>query len=165
MRRIMPWVFVSVFLTSFCAFSRAQGSTQPIEATLCDLYQHPDQYVGKMVRVRATIAGNDMWIDAFTEKACSAWMSIVVVFPNQVKPAPDFDLVKDNSFTTFEDAVHHSRPIHIEATFEGRFDSVVTVQNGKRTTVGKGYGNKHRHNGRIVLHIVSNVVARPLADK
>lgn len=165
MRRIMSWVFVSVFLLSFCAFSWAQASTQPIEATLCDLYQHPDQYAGKMVRVRGTIAGNDMWIDAFTEKACSSWMSIVVVFPNQVKPAPDFDLVKDDSFTTFEDAMYHSRPIHIEATFEGRFDSVVTVQDGKRTTAGKGYGKKHQHNGRIVLHRVSNVVARPLGRK
>lgn len=165
MRRIMSWVFVSVFLLSFCALSWAQGSTQPIEATLCDLYQHPDQYAGKMVRVRGTIAGNDMWIDAFTEKACSSWMSIVVVFPNQVKPAPDFDLVRDDSFTTFEDAMYHSRPIHIEATFEGRFDSVVTVQDGKRTTVGKGYGKKHQHNGRIALHRVSNVVARPLGRK
>jgi hypothetical protein len=165
MRRFMSWVFVSVFLLSFCAFSWAQASTQPIEATLCDLYQHPDQYAGKMVRVRGTIAGNDMWIDAFTEKACSSWMSIVVVFPNQVKPAPDFDLVKDDSFTAFEDAMYHSRPIHIEATFEGRFDSVVTVQDGKRTTVGKGYGKKHQHNGRIVLHRVSTVVARPLGRK
>jgi hypothetical protein len=130
----MSWVLVSFFSPSFCVFSSAQASTQPIEATLCELYQHPDQYAGKMVRVRGTIAGNDMWIDAFTEELCSSWMNIVVVFPNQVKPAPDFDLVKDDSFTTFEDAMYHSRPIHIEATFEGRFDSLVTVQDGKRTT-------------------------------
>lgn len=101
MKLIVSRVYAAVFLLSFCASSWAQASTQPIEATLCDLYQHPDQCAGKMVGVRGTIPGNDMWIDAFTEKPCSSWMSIVVVFPNQVKPAPDFDLVKDDSCTTY----------------------------------------------------------------
>jgi hypothetical protein len=165
MRLITSWIFAPAFILSCCAFSWSQASTQPIEATLCDLYQHPDQYAGKMVRVRGTIAGNDMWIDAFTEKSCSSWMSVVLVFPKQVKPTPDFDLVKDDSFTKFEDAMYHPRPIHIEATFEGRFDSVITVQDGKRTTVGKRYGKKHDHDGRIVLHRVSDVVARPLGRK
>lgn len=165
MRLITSWLFTSAFLMSFCTFSWRQGGTQPIEITLCDLYQHPDQYAGKMVKVRGTIAGNDMWIDAFTEKPCSSSMSVVVVFPNQVKPAPDFDLVKDDSFTKFENAMYHARPIHIDATFEGRFDSVITVQDGKRTTVGKRYGKKHEHDGRIVLYRVSDVVARPLGRK
>jgi hypothetical protein len=165
MRLITSWLFASAFLLSSCAFTWAQASTQPIEATLCDLYQHPDQYAGKIVRVRGTIAGNDMWIDTFTEKACSSWMSVVVVFPSQVKPAPDFGLVRDDSFAKFEDAMYHSRPIHIEATFEGRFDSVVIVQDGKRITLGKGYGKKYKHDGRIVLHRVSDVVALPLPRK
>lgn len=165
MRLIISRLFASAFLLSLSVFSWAQANTQPIETTLCDLYQHPDQYAGKMVRVRGTIAGNDMWIDAFTEKPCSSWMSVIVVFPHQVKPAPDFDLVKDDSFTKFEEAMYHSRPIHIEATFEGRFESVVTIQDGKRTVVGKKYGKKHEHDGRIILHRVLDVVARPLGRK
>jgi hypothetical protein len=161
--RMIAWVtYACFFLLSFCASSWGQVRTQPIEATLCDLYQHPDLYTGKMVRVRGTIAGNDMWIDAFTQKPCPSWMSIVVVFPRQVKPAPDFDLVNDESFKKFEDAMYYPRPIHIEATFEGRFDSVVAVQDGKRTKVGKGYGKKHEHDGRLVLHRVSEVMAKPL---
>jgi len=92
-------------------------------------------------------------------------MSIVVVFPQQVKPAPDFGLVKDDSFGKFEDAMYHSRPIHLEATFEGRFDSVVILQDGKRIKAGTGYGKKHAHDGRIVLHRVSDVMARPLPRK
>ena len=92
-------------------------------------------------------------------------MSIVVVFPNQIKPAPDFDLVKDDSFNKFQEAMYHSRPIHIDATFEGRFDSLVMVRDGKRITIGKGYGKKHQHNGRIVLHRVSDVTAEPLGRK
>ena len=138
--------------------------TEPVETTLCDLYQHPDLYAGKIVKVRAAIAGNDMWIDDFTQK-CSSWMSIVVVFPEHIRPAPGFDLVRDDSFMEFERAMYHSRPIHIEATFEGRFDTVVTLQEGRRITVGRGYGRKHMHNGRIVLHRVSGVAAQPLPRK
>jgi hypothetical protein len=92
-------------------------------------------------------------------------MSIVVIFPGQIKPPPNFDLVKDDAFSKLEDATYHSRPIRIEATFEGRFESVVSVRNGKRVTVGKGYGNKHQYDGRIVLHRVSDIVALPLGRK
>ena len=164
MKLIPTCACVFIFALSCCAFSWLQPS-QPIDTSLCGLYQHPDQYAGKMIRVRGTIAGNDMWIDTFTEKPCPFWMSIVVVFPNQVKSAPGFDLVKDDSFNKFEEAMHHSRPIHIEATFEGRFDSALRVENGKPIEVGKGYGKKHQHNGRIVLHRVSDVMARPLGRK
>lgn len=156
---------LSFFVLSFCAFSLAQPDAKLIDTTLCELYQHPDQYAGKMIRVRGTIAGNDMWIDAFTEKPCPSWMSVVVVFPNQVKPAPNFDLIKDESFNKFEAAMYHARPIHIEATFEGRFDSAVTIENGKRVEIGKGCAKKHRHNGRIVLRRVSDVTDRPLGRK
>lgn len=154
-----------VLLLAGCAFCWGQDAAKPVEATLCDLYQHPEQYAGKMVKVRGSIAGNDMWIDVFAEKSCTSWMRVVVVFPKQVKPPPDFDLVRDDSFKEFEDAMYHPRPIHIEATFEGRFDSVVTVQDGKRTRVGKGYGKKHDYDGRIVLQKVSDVVAKPLPRK
>jgi len=82
-----------------------------------------------------------------------------------VKPTPNFDLIQDQSFKEFEDAFYHSRPIHIEATFEGRFDSVVTVQDGKRARAGKGYGKKHDYDGRIVLQRVSEVTAKPLPRK
>jgi hypothetical protein len=118
-----------------------------------------------MVKVRGTVAGNDLWIDSFTEKACPAFMRVIVVFPNRVRPAPGFDLIKDESFKEFEDALYHPRPIHIEATFEGRFESVVTVQDGKRIRAGKGYGKKHDYDGQIVLQRVFDVVAKPLPRK
>jgi len=142
-----------------------QSDTSATEVTMCDLYRNPDQYAGKMVKVRGTIAGNDMWIDAFTTEPCSAWMSIVVVFPEQARPAPAFDLLRDDSFQEFEGAMYQRRLIHIEATFEGRFDSIVTVQDGKRTKAGAGYGKKHEHDARTVLHRVSDVMARPLPRK
>jgi hypothetical protein len=130
------------------------------------LYQHPEQYAGKMVKVRGTVAGNDFWIDAFTEKPCPTYMRIIVVFPDRVKPPPGFDLVRDKSFKEFEDAFYHPRPIHIGATFEGRFDAAFYWRDQKRIAVGqgqvKGYGKKHDYDGQIVLRQVSDVVAEPL---
>lgn len=61
--------------------------------------------------------------------------------------------------------MYQPRSIHIEATFEGRFDSFITLQDGKRTKTGVGYGKKHMHDGRIGLHRVSEVMAWPLPRK
>src|SRR5437870_2942843 len=72
MRAIRWWTYASVFILSCCT-ADGQANIQPVEATLCDLYQHPDQYAGKIVKVRGTIAGNDMWIDTFTQKSCLSW--------------------------------------------------------------------------------------------
>ena len=166
MKTLMRLAFGCVLLLAVCPFCLGQGGAQPIEATLCDLYQHPEQYTGKMVKVRGTVAGNDLWIDAFTETACPTWMRVIVVFPDRIKTAPSFDLIRDKSFKEFEDACNHPRPIHIDATFEGRFDAAFVWRDHKRIRVGqdaeKGYGKKHEYDGRIVLHQVSDVMAKPL---
>src|SRR5262249_38598950 len=59
MKLILSWACASILALSCCAWGRAQASSQPVDITLCELYQHPDQYAGKMIRVRGTIAGND----------------------------------------------------------------------------------------------------------
>ncbi len=56
----------------------------------------------------------------------------------------------------------------VQATFEGRFDAVYTRRNQKRVWVAdggdksKGFGKKGQYGGRIVLHRVSEILARPL---
>ena len=75
--RVAAWVFLtSLFLLNVFTFSWGQANPHPVEITLCDLYQHPDQFAGKVVKVRGRVAGNDMWIDDFTEKPCPyGWAS------------------------------------------------------------------------------------------
>jgi hypothetical protein len=165
MKPIRWATYVCLLILAACVFSRGQADTQSSEVTLCELYQHPEQYAGKMVKVRGRVAGNDIWIDDFTQQPCSSWLRVMVVFPSQVVPAPNFDLVHDDSFKEFQGALYRPRPIHIEATFEGRFDSIVSMQAGKRTRVGQGYGKNHNYDGRVVLHRVSDVVAKPLPRK
>ena len=146
-----------------------QDNATHVETTLCDLYQNPRQYTGKIVKVRGTVAGDELWIDTFTEKACPAYMRVTVVFPERVVPAPDFDLVRDESFKQLEAAIYHARPIHIEATFEGRFDGAFFWRDHKRIRIGpgtnKGYGKRHDYDGRIVLRQVSDVEVKPLSSK
>jgi hypothetical protein len=169
MEMLMRVMYGCVLLSAGCLYGWGQDDARPINATLCDLYQHPEQYAGKMVKVRGTVAGNDLWIDEFAEKPCPTHMRLIVVFPDQVKPTPGFDLVRDKSFNEFEDALYHARPIHIEATFEGRLDAAFYWRDHKRTAVGQnqvnGYGKKHEYDGQIVLHQVFDVVAKPLPRK
>jgi hypothetical protein len=139
----------------------SQHDTNVVKTTLCDLYQHPEQYSGRMVEVRATVAGNDMWIDTFTTVPCPAYLRVIVVFPDRVRPMPGFKLVRDKSFKEFEEAFYAPRPNHIDATFEGRFDAAFVWRDHKRVKIGsdteQGYGKKHRYDAQIVLHQVSDV--------
>jgi len=65
-----------------------------------------------------------------------------------------------------EDALHHRGPIHIDATYEGRFDAAFAWRDHKRVRVGpdgeNGYGKKHEYDARIVLRQVSDVWAKPV---
>ena len=144
-----------------CGYAQIAERESPTKATLCELYQHPEQYVGKMVSVRARVAGNDLWIDAFEQKTCSSWMNVLVIFPEQVKPAPGFSLLLDDSLTKLLKSVREGKGV--QATFEGRFDVAFVWRDHKRIPVGThpGYGKKNRYDARIVLHRVSDVLVLP----
>lgn len=93
-------------------------------------------------------------------------MRILVVFPDDVQPAPNFQLVRDDSYRKLAEALRYPRPMRINVTYEGRFDAAFTRRDGKRVSVGqyvdKGYGKKHRYDGRIVLQRVFDVWSMPL---
>jgi hypothetical protein len=158
-----------LLLSGLCC---GQNTTKPIEVALCELYQHPEQYAGKMVKVHAgSVSGlsiENLRHDAPAER-CSAFMTLIVVFPNQVKPPPSFRIVQDESYKKLVESLQYPGPIHIDATYEGRFDLLFVWRDHKRISVRdgveKGYGKKYEYDGRIVLHQVSEVWAMPLAKK
>jgi hypothetical protein len=84
---------------------------------------------GKMVRVRASAMGltiKDLWIDDLGRKpACSAWMGVVVVLPEQVRPKPELDAIHDASFQQFFDDI---RSMNVEATWH--IDAAQTALEG-----------------------------------
>jgi hypothetical protein len=164
--KISSWLCV-LLLALYTAMGRGQTDQQsaPIKTTLCELAEHPEQYTGKMIAAHASEMGKDFWIEDFTKKSCSAWAQVMVVYPDQIKPAPGFDLVRDDAFNRFFEEVRKGR--NVEATYEGRFDVAYVWRDHKRIDVGseKGYGKKHRYGARIVLHQISDVVSHPHHSK
>jgi len=158
--------YLCVLLLAFYS-ARGPGHTEEqaasLKVTLCDLAEHPEQYAGKMVAVHASEMGRDFWIEDFTNKSCAAWTQVVVVYPNQIKPAPGFDLVRDDTFKKFFEEVGKGK--NVEATYEGRFDVAYVWRDHKRISIGteKGFGRKGKYGARIVLRSISQVVARPRA--
>lgn len=157
-------------LSGVASCGQAENQPATMKATLCDLAQHPEQYIGKMVEVRASVAGNDLWIDDFEQKpACPSWMGVIVVLPEQVKPRVDFEVVRDDSFSQFFDDLR--KGMNVQATFEGRFEALYIWRNQKQIWIGesreksKGFGKKGQYGGRIVLHRVSDILARRVPRK
>jgi hypothetical protein len=147
-------------------------SEKPEEVTLCDLYQHPEQYAGKMIKVRGgSVSGleiEDLLHDT-PSKPCPAYMTIVVVFPHQVEPAPGFQLVQDEAQKKLAEALRSSVAIKIEATYAGRFDAAYVWREQKRIPVsaqeGKHPAQKQDWDGRIVLRQVFDVWTYALPRK
>jgi hypothetical protein len=148
--------------------AQSPNEAAPAVTSLCELAQNPDVFNGIMVRVRASAMGvaiKDLWIDDFEQKpACSAWMGVVVVLPEQIRPHSEFDVVRDASYQQFCEKI---RNMNVQATFEGRFEAVYTWKDHKRIWIAsaqgqRGFGKKGRYGGRIVLYRVADVVARSI---
>ena len=119
-----------------------------------------------MVETQASVGG-DLWIDDFSGPKCSAYMKLLLAFPQNVKPAPTFALVCDENYEKLFDVLHAG--MNVVATFKGRFDPRFTWRNHIRERIGqdqeKGFGKNHQYDGRIVLYSVSDVVARRVPCK
>jgi hypothetical protein len=128
--------------------------------SMCELAKNPDRYTGKTVRVRGWIGGQKdiSLLDVEPTKDCPPEI-LVIVLPNQAKPKPDFQLVEDEAYRAYSSALN--RRTQITGTFEGRFDSAVTLKNGKRVKVRRGFGHRGRATMRLVLQKVSDLDIRP----
>jgi hypothetical protein len=165
MRASQSCICAFVLLSALTSSTWGQADVEPSKASLCELYQHPEQYSGKIVRVRASVSGNDLSLEDFSERqSCSAYMRVHLELPESVKPKPGFDLVRDDTLNELFDALH--KGMNVVATYDGRFDPAFVWHAHKREPIGqgqaKGYGKKQRYDGRIVLQRVTEVVARPM---
>jgi hypothetical protein len=157
-------LIILVFVQAL-GFCQAERDRMSIKVTLCELAKNPELYIGKMVEAKASVAGNDLWIDDFEKKStCSNWMGVIVVLTENTKPKPDFDTLKDESLKKlFEDL---RAGMNVQAIFEGRFEAVYAWQNQKQIWINgagkkqKGFGKKEQYGGRIILYRVSDIVSR-----
>ena len=146
--------------------AKSRPPDEPIRTTMCDLYSHPDQYVGKMVAVRAGVKAADLWMWDLTGE-CASWMNVMVSLPQQTQPPSDVLLIRDLAFQKLFDSLHAG--MNVQATFEGRFEAVFTWHDKTRITIGnpsqRGFGKRHQYDGRLILSRVSDVTARPAPAK
>jgi hypothetical protein len=104
---------------------------------ICDLARHPEEYSGKIVRVRADV--NSGWRrqgqlitefsigQLFGSTRCIAHLKVIL--PARVKPEPGFALRQDEEFRKLDEALHTSKVT--TATFQGRFVSGSKKDSGK----------------------------------
>lgn len=161
-------LLLSLVLYAVLSYGQMDKQDTPLKVTMCDLYEHPEQYAGKIVEVRANVSGKDLALDDFSEtKSCSAYMKLHLELPQETTPAPGFDLVRGDAYNELHEKLHQG--MNVVATYEGRFDPLFVWREQKRVRVGegtdKGYGKSRRYDGRIVLRKVSDVVARPIPHR
>ena len=86
--------------------------------------------------------------------------------PDDVSPRLDFELLKDEKYAEFQNAVYRldadgRTSSVVLATLEGRFDSVLTSRNGITVRSGNGYGYQGLATRRIILLKVAELSLLP----
>jgi len=130
-------IIVSLILALFAPWC-GLGQEQAAEMVdICDLVQRPQEYNGKMVRVRGDVSSGwarqgqlitEFWIaQPFGSTRCIAHLKVVL--PVRVKPKLGFEVRQDESFRKFDEALHTA--MVTAATFQGRFESGAKKGSGK----------------------------------
>jgi hypothetical protein len=162
MDTLRRYLFLLVFVFGAeWVFSQNNQSSDALKLSLCDLYENPAAYMGKMVTVHATVVHSDFSLEDGSRTSCSRWTNMQLVFPYQAKPKPDFTLTQDESLVALQDAVRKGQKV--DAIFHGRFDAAFIWHNERQVFLPggfarKGFGRKHQYGAEIVLQSVFNVV-------
>lgn len=141
----------------------SKSLSKPIETNFCDLWQHPERYVGQMVRFRAEVHFIRHYF--IRDNQCGPVGLNYPSYPD-VNPKPSFELLKNNAYdkvtkshhVMFIDPETGERKGTILATMEGRFDSVFSLdKKGKVVRKGKGFGHLGLYDNRLVLQSFEDV--------
>ena len=158
MTRVIVTSLILTLVVPWCGKGQEHGAAM---VDICDLAQRPEEYSGKIVRVRGDVssgwARQGQFITEFTIAQPFGTIRCVadlkVVLPIRVKPKPSFEVRQDESFRKFEDALHG--PMMAAATFQGRFES------GTK----KGSGKVRPSAMKLVLEQVSDVDAHSAPNR
>jgi hypothetical protein len=127
---------------------------------VCALTADPFRYSGKVVSIRAYVIVS--YHGTFlADRKCST--TIQLVLPEGSVQQPPIKLVSDAAYRGFEAALIDVKPgtlqpkRRLEATFEGRFEYLVEIKEGKHVRVSKGDGPAGYADWQFVLQRVSSV--------
>ena len=154
-------------LLAFAAHSA--DSTNDISVDFCRLLTTPERFTGKVVSVRAHVVKYRHGI-ILHSKDCNGGMFLELGAKLDVAPKREVALMKDSEYEKFDKALFIFKDgttqlrNQIEATFEGRFDSIYGIKNEKRVRVSPGYGQNSLFASRLVLYKVSDVTVSEKKD-
>ena len=138
------------------------GSTKGAPIDFCRLVAAPEDFAGRVVSFRASIQKHYHGIELYSEK-CDGLILLELRANVEVPPKREVALAKDSNYEKFYNSLFVFKTgtmelkNRIDATFEGRLDSVYRVKGGKRVRVSRGYGQGSSSTTRLVLHKVSDV--------
>ena len=133
-----------VFFLSWVVEGSSQTNASLAQVTICDLADHPEEFVGQTVVVHGWVArGKHLTLlDSEIASGCRNNM-LALLLPDEVKPRPDFSVEKNEAFDRFQAALKERT--HVEGNFQGRFE----LTKGQKKTM------------RLILQRVSELVVTP----
>jgi hypothetical protein len=165
----MKIVLILLVFTPTFLYAQTDLATTPIAVNMCDLYRHPEQYSGKMVKFRASVVGlklENMQLDDFTQTPCGAYMRVKADIPDRLRSTPPFDVERDEAWTKLTSSIGSKR---VMAHFTGLFEPYFVWRNQTRTQVAemvpKGAKKKSGYDAVFVIQSVSDVQALDIPRK
>ena len=149
--------------------AHSADSTNDVSVDFCRLKTTPERFTGKVVSVRAYVVKYRHGI-LLHSNDCDGSVFLELRAELDVPPKRQVALMKDSEYEKFYNALFIFKEgttelrDRIEATFEGRFDSVYGIKNDKRVRVSPGYGQNSLFASRLVLYKVSDVAVSEKKD-
>lgn len=161
----LVWIFYSAAAVSLLGWGLA-AAAEPVaqRVTICELVRSPEKYSGQQVSVHARIANPQRMV--LENGECGR---VLLVFPadQQVRPKAKFKLLEDDNFKRLMEARSElvppptRMPGRVSATFQGRFDSVFTLKEGRKVQRDPRSMRLAVDEFRLVLHRITEVSIEP----
>jgi len=164
----MKIVLILLVFTPTFLYAQTNVATTPIAVKMCDLYEHPEQYSGKMVKFRASVVRlklENMELDDFTQTPCGAYMVVKATIPDDIHPSPPFHLESNESWMKLTSSISSKR---VMADFTGLFKPYFVWRDKTRTQVAEMVpkaAKKNRYDALFVIQSVSEVQALDIPRK
>ncbi len=155
---LMRGLFVLLFLLMI-TFGDASGADD-VSVDFCKLLANPENFAGRVISVRARITKSRHGT-VLNGEGCDG--AILLELRAEVVPKRDAILTKDSEYEKFDQALFIFKPgstelkNRIDGNFQGRFDTVLRMKDGKCVRNSKGYGQNSILTSRLVLYKVSDV--------
>lgn len=134
-----------------------------VRVTVCELLRSPESHAGQLVSIQVSISdARSVRLADPNDRSCGE-IPWALADDRRVKPRPHFNLLRDRNYEELLGGLGVLVPKpprsrgFVNATLEGRFDSIYRLKNRRRKKVAEGFGHLRLDDARFVLHRVIDV--------